>query len=939
MIRIFVTALLFGWPHAVIAQRVLSADVPVVETSSNDAKTSDVETNETTFERIDPSVIAEEQNQTGPTIEAKRHHVLRPPIDHTSNQPIIVKRLPWRVKQAVLDPVSGCLLVVQEQSPDLMVIRAKAIQSDEPITGIPISIIGQTHDVVACHASGGSKFVVRTAQGTLFCIDVASLHESSSIQLGDVSPANQGVLRVGPRSKLVYTTQSAGLNDPSVPISLVAIDVNSDPPRKIDVRGSRRVATASMFSIVDNETAAVALVDDDHALYFPMSIGTLGKPGEDYLRLSSNSREIQLADHADQDDIRQSTILPGARKTGLVIGRNVLSADGKKERGTLAFQPGAVFDRAPWVAGIANLSVRIASLRTATTIGTATLPIQMLNGLPHNDAIDQIGLPYAPIVATILPDMVRDRVLVIIGDHMAVVPLSMMGLPHVNVDALVVAKHYDEPVDIEQFSLSPDQSKVVTLAGAPDEAILQTLTVYDRKTSKVISTRTFARKLVSVAATNQHVYVVDIDSIPTQLTMDQLSPISELNFRCRRLETLDANHILVDEARRYRLTNEPSVRESVTNDPAKLAHMQLARADLVSEPAVNLMDRRVQNGWIVDGAFRQQDHGQIGRVGIIYRADDFVSTPIESQIFDFWNQAYADSPVRAIQARRTRETGTLLCPPVRCQVLPIQLSVVQSEIEPSSVLEASTQRAAHVVPPQVQLTLEARDLVDGRLIKQYQLLRERLYHGQVDTRMEVIDNSVFVLHRGTLIDVDISDLKNESYPRGPHVDVATAPVSLPLKRQTRVSYEISGGTPPFQCSPTALPMITTGKPMPLVPVADATDNRTLEFDFQLEDWLGQNLATIGKHFDELFQHADAYESDGDVIENLRQYMKQRSRRIQTILARQPTGIPVMIGIDVRVVDADEVASEMRHFVVIELPVKPLASQIERAKAARLAGSH
>ena len=832
---------------------------------------------------------------------------------------IKVNRLPWSVAQAVIEPDSGSVFVVHENSSGLSVLHPDVFGSDDPVVGSSVAAIDRPHDIAVSRTPAGPKFVVRTKRGILFSVDVATLKNSNSIQLGDVSAKNRGLLRVGPRSSLVYTNQSAGLNDPSVPTTLVAIDVATDPPTKYEVRGSKRIATSRQFAIADDEHAIVALIDKDHAVYFPMSIGTLGKPGENYLRISPTTREIILGRYADKTDIDRIPILTDMPKTGLLVGRDVWSADGKIMRGTLSFQPTAVFPRAPWVAGIANLGVRVASLRTGRTLATITLPTEMLRGLPHNDAIDEIGLPYAPINAIILPDMRRDRMLVIIGDHVATVPLEIMGLPHIDQDTALAAQAYDEEDDIVQYSLSPDQSKVVTLAGNPGQALSQNITVYDRKTSDPLATKSFVRKLISIAAGNDAVYVVDADSVVTQLSLATLEPIGELSFRCRSLSMLDRTHFLADGSRRY-VVDEDSPQ---------------GRAEPVVESSTMPTDRRLQQGWLIDGVFRKESSESIGPIGMVYDAGDFISTPWDTQVFDFWDLGYNQSPARSELSQRTRETGTLLCPPVRCQSLPIQISLVQSEFDSGAEKKTIQNRRSGVSAPRVQLTIEARNLIDGRLIEAFPLLREPLSTTTVGTQMRVIGTNVFVLHRGMLIDVDFSRLRDRSFPRGPQIDVANAPVVLPLQRLPEVSYEIRHGTPPFEVSASMVTMAGDQDRLALLPVASSTAERKFTFRIGLENWLAQNFRHVGKQFDDFFVKSASYPGERGAVENLRQYMSERVERMKLILTRPPKGIPVMIGIDLQITDANKVSRQYRHQVMVEFPAKPLAEQIELAKRTRL----
>ena len=921
MIRHYLIVCLLGLGPFAPAQPPTSPDAqPPTSPDAQPPTSPDAQPGSTNDTRSSPPPLPISDRASAPASELIHHDDSESSdAGEASGGRIKVNRLPWSVAQAVIEPESGSVLVVHENSSGLSVLHPDVFGSDDPVVGSSVATIDQPHDIAICRTSAGPKFVIRTKRGILFSVDASTLRNSNSIQLGDVSTKNRGILRVGPRSNFVYTNQSAGLNDPSVPTTLVAIDASTDPPTKYEVRGSKRIATSSQFWVADDEHAIVALIDKDHAVYFPMSIGTLGKPGENYLRISPTTREIILGRYADKTDIDRIPILAGPRKSGLLVGRDVWTADGKTMRGTLQFQPTAVFPRAPWVAGIANLGIRIASLHTGATLGTITLPTEMLRGLPHHDAIDEIGLPYGPINAIILPDMRRDRLLVIIGDHVATVPLAIMGLPHVDQDTDVTGRVYDEEYDIDQFALSPDRSKLVTLAGNTDQALSQSVTVYDRKTSEIVATKTFAHQLTSLAAGDDAVYVVDADSLVTRLSPESLQPVAELSFRCQSLAMLDHAHLLADDSRRFVVD-------------AQSPH---GRAEPLIDSPTMPPDQRLQHGWLIDGIFRREESGAIGRVGMIYDATDFVATPWGSQMFDFWGLENSDSPAMSLLAERTRETGTLLCPPIRCQTLPVQVSLVQSEQNPDTDSRVEGDQKRLSPTPQVQLTIEIRNLVDGELIEQFPLLREPLRRSARGTRMHLIGNLAFVLHRGRLFEVDFNEIRDRSFPKGPRIDVAQAPLVLPLQRQPLLNYEVFDGTPPFEVSASAITMSGEQDRLPLQPVTSSTSERQFTFRINLEKWLAQNFPVVGKQFDHWFVSSPAYQDEQDSVENLRQYMRERVGRMEIILARPPKGIPVMIGIELRISDANKVSRSYRHQVMVEFPAKPLAEQIEGAKQARL----
>ena len=370
---------------------------------------------------LGPLVMQASDQESGTTLDGPvpwNHHDV---VQEQRESEIPVVRLPWRVALASLDAISGSLLIVEEDSSDLWILPLSAFESDQPVVGESITISGQVHDVVVRRHENGARFVARTKQGELFWVDTRTLALSQPLRLGPVTQENPGHLRVGLESNMVYTSRFAGREDPSIPTTLVAINIDYDPPRIIEIRGSKRIATAKQFAMVGDESAAIALTNKDHGVFFPLARGALGNSGEPYLRVLSNVRDLHLERTDRFVDLDTMAILSGPGRSGIVLDRSVRSADAKSVRGTLPLQPVAAFEDRPWVVGIANLSIRVASLETGRLLGTVTLPRKMLQGLPDGDAIDQIGLPYAPIRPLILPDPVRP--------HVRVKLLSRPGYP------------------------------------------------------------------------------------------------------------------------------------------------------------------------------------------------------------------------------------------------------------------------------------------------------------------------------------------------------------------------------------------------------------------------------------------------------------------------------------------------------------------------------
>ena len=845
---------------------------------------------------------------------------------------IIVRRLPWRVRRGAVDPVSGNVLLLGEQSPDIWHINQSVLDTGSRIEAERVAIAGQPHQVVVRQTPLGARFVVRMRQGDLYWIDADTLQVSSPLQLGPASVQNRGFLRVGSKSNLVYTTQSAGLHDPSVPTSLVAVNVAKDPPAKIEVRGSRKIATSEQFVILDDEAAVVAVVNEDQAAYIPLTIGTLGKPGENYLRASANVRYIPTDVGFEDASSESVSIITAGAPGGIVMGRRVWSPDVKRVVGTLNFSPLSGFMNQPWVAGLANLNLRVASLRSATTIGSVTLPSEMLRGLPHNDAIDEIGLPYAPIEAIVMPDFNRNRILVIIGDHLAVVPIQQLGLPH-PVDAAISTRHYQSEKGISQYSVSPDGRTIATLAGNPNSVVAQTFSLYRRSTARPFASRTFKHKIVSIALANDFAYVVDIDGYATRLSLKDLVSVNELGLRCKSLRVINDKVLLADESQKI-LVGEGSIAQ---------------RREQIDSSFSLLADRRLDTGYLIDGAYHAESltpsvrpvrsnpsivnpAETAGGAQFVFEASDFIGTQSPSHVWDVWDSEYPDSLAQQALESRTREAGTLLCPPVRSQSIPIQVTVVKSVIGKESIGETE---ASPTNSTQAEVILEARNLVDGRLVKRYPLFRESFDPSYAGCRLAVEATGTYVLHHGTLIDVDLEELNQASFPRPPSIVLNKAPVVIPLERKPLLTYQLRGGMSPVRVSVAADTMSDRLPPKQLVPISNGTNSSTQAFHFDFESWLQQNLSEVGNRFDEFFDRNEGYDANGDTIENLRRYISQRGQRILAILGRNPKGIPIAIGMQIIMTDASRTTTHQHHYVFVELPVKSLVAQIDRAKSLRV----
>ena len=464
---------------------------------------------------------------------------------------------------------------------------------------------------------------------------------------------------------------------------------------------------------------------------------------------------------------------------------------------------------------------------------------------------------------------------------------------------------------VSQVAVSPDGQRLVAWG---TQATRASLAVIDAAGPRVLAERAVPGKVIDLRIAPQAVCVIQasgdqqrllaLDPQTLQTRGEAAVKVSEYRQRMGNLLQLRGrNQIVLDKC--YSLPDlkevtPPGPRLTPANDPAPRPE------------GAAWLEGRVAGGWCQEGAIWNEDLSQpralLGPAGFL-QAGPAISA---------WDDTWPRRPVRraggfspaelaAAQAAEDAHAVTLGDPPA---VLALTLRKPDPAGQPDSVA----------------VELLARSRLDRRELRRWPLGSVQVEPGRSCSYCVAADGaSVAVVISGRVQTFDLSEFQAANCARPLAFVPEQGPVLAAAAGPTRLTYRAVGGQTPYTLK-AALP---GAGDLNLVRPAPAG---TLELEIDVAGYLAEQSQPLARA---LVDQSPATEAAEAIVAR---YREARTPVFRRLTGGDPTGVPVAMPIEVRVLDSGSQSARFCHYLLIDIPAETLAPPLDAEIAGRWKGT-